>query len=98
MQTKDLYTHKHTHTFMTTKTITITEDAYRLLAREKNKDESFSELIKREFGKKRDLMEFVGLWEDISDKEADEMLEFIEKSKEETRISTKKRLEKYEIS
>ncbi len=98
MQTKDLYTHKHTHTFMTTKTITITEDAYRLLAREKNKDESFSELIKREFSKKRSLSEFIGLWEDIDDKEAEEMLDFIEKSKEKTRISTKKRLEEYEVS
>ena len=36
--------------FMATKTLTITEDAYNLLAQSKRTDESFSELFKRKFG------------------------------------------------
>lgn len=70
---------------MTTKTITITEDAYRLLAREKNKDESFSELIKREFSKKTKISDLIGLWGDISENEYKEMLKAVTLSRQITK-------------
>ena len=51
---------------MGTKTITITEDAYKKLKVEKMEGESFSELIGRLTDRSRkDLMEFAGAWKDF---------------------------------
>ena len=51
---------------MGTKTITITEDAYRRSKEEKTEGKSFSELINRLTDKRRkDLMEFAGTWKDF---------------------------------
>ena len=49
--------------FMSTKTLTIMEDAYRLLADNKLEDESFSEEIRRIFSKKKTkkLIDFFGI-------------------------------------
>jgi predicted CopG family antitoxin len=47
---------------MTTKTITVTEEAYEALARHKKKDESFSELALRLTRRKGSLEECWGLW------------------------------------
>ena len=59
---------------MTTKNISIMEDVYNLLLRIKTANESFSDVIRRELKKKRDVMEFAGAWKNvISDKEAKEM-------------------------
>jgi len=63
-----------THMCMTTKNISIMEDVYNLLLRIKTANESFSDVIRRELKKKRDVMEFAGAWKNvISDKEAKEM-------------------------
>lgn len=51
---------KHTRKHMVTKTITIVEEAYNALAREKLPGESFSETIKRVTKKNNDLEEFFG--------------------------------------
>ncbi len=48
-------------TFMATKTITIMEDAYEKLAREKRKDESFSDVIRRITSNNNDLTKFFGI-------------------------------------
>ena len=66
---------------MATKTITITEDAYEILRRHKVKDESFSEVIKREFAKKGDIMKFAGAWSHLSDKEISEIKKNIKDTK-----------------
>ena len=58
---------------MATKTITITEDAYYVLSRNKLPSESFSQVIKRSFEKKRSIMDLCGVWADISDKDAESM-------------------------
>ena len=58
---------------MATKTLTITEDAYRVLARQKHKDESFSKEIIRLLDKKGSIMDFAGAWAHLSDKEAEEI-------------------------
>ncbi|MGB2728249.1 MAG: antitoxin VapB family protein [Halobacteriota archaeon] len=51
---------------MGTKTITITEDAYKKLKVEKMEGESFSEVINRITDKgRKDLMEFAGAWKDF---------------------------------
>ena len=75
----------HTHTLMTTKTITITTDAYDLLARNKLPSESFSQAIKRSFDKKKSILDLSGVWADISDKDATEMKETIETIRKESK-------------
>ena len=51
--------------FMATKTITIMEDAYRLLKIRKRREESFSDVIRRELEmSKKPLIEFAGAWKD----------------------------------
>lgn len=63
---------------MTTKTLTITEDAYNLLKELKLEDESFSEEIKRVLAKRntRHLTDFAGI---LSNEEGEAMLHDLEK-------------------
>ena len=59
---------------MAVKNISIMEDVYRLLVRRKNADESFSDVIRRELNRKKNIMEFAGAWKDIvSDEEVKNM-------------------------
>ena len=55
------------------KTITITDEAYERLRKHKMGGESFTEVIKREFSKKGNISEFVGVWGDLSAKEFSEI-------------------------
>ncbi len=48
---------------MSTKTLSVDEEAYELLKKEKGKDESFSDVIKK-IAKEKSLMEIAGIWED----------------------------------
>lgn len=57
---------------MGVKTITVTEEAYRLLAKEKKNEESFSEVIKRLTKERGRLADSLGTWK-MSDEEAEEM-------------------------
>jgi len=53
---------------MGTKTVTITEEAYKKLKMEKMEGESFTEVIDRLTDKdkgRKDLMEFAGAWKDF---------------------------------
>jgi len=63
---------------MATKTLTITEDAYERLAAEKEKNESFSDVIVRKFGR-HSLLELAGI---LSNKEAAEMKKHIKERRE----------------
>ena len=56
--------HTYTHTQMGTKTISIMDDAYEILKRNKKEGESFSDVIRRTMPKK-DIMKFAGRWKDI---------------------------------
>ena len=58
---------------MGTKTISIMDDAYELLKKRKLRGESFSGVIRRELGKKRDIMEFAGAWSHLGDKRLNEI-------------------------
>ena len=64
---------------MATKNISIMSDVYELLVRKKEKNESFSDVIRRTVSKKKDIMEFAGVWKNIADKEIEEMENSINK-------------------
>ncbi|HII16305.1 TPA: hypothetical protein HA361_00150 [Candidatus Woesearchaeota archaeon] len=51
---------------MGTKTISIMDDVYELLVKNRHKDESFSDVIRKNLSKSNDVMEVVGLWSDLS--------------------------------
>ncbi|MEK6890818.1 MAG: antitoxin VapB family protein [Nanoarchaeota archaeon] len=63
---------------MVTKTISIMEDAYKILLAKKRKNESFSQLIRRELINKGDIMEFAGSLKKLSDKDTSEIKKNIE--------------------
>ena len=63
---------------MGTKTISIMDDTYNILLRKKRKDESFSDVIRRITSVKRDVMDFAGVWKDISDKDINKIKKLIE--------------------
>ena len=77
---------------MGTKTITIMDDAYELLSRNKRKDESFSDVVRREFSKKGSILDLAGAWSDLSDKDAMEMEKAVKKSREYTRKHVMERI------
>ena len=77
--------------FMVVKTITITEEAYKALANDKKKDESFSKLIIRTHKKKGSweaVSKFIGAWEHVPDK----VIKDIKKDIENMRKRSSKRL------
>ena len=63
---------------MGTKTISIMEDVYEILVRNKKPNESFSEEIRRLVPKKGNIMECAGLWANMGDKEVEDMKKNIE--------------------
>ncbi len=63
---------------MGTKVISIMDDAYDLLVKNKKPGESFSEVIRRVVPKKKNIMDCVGLWSYISDEEIKDMKKGIE--------------------
>jgi len=42
------------------------DDVYELLVKNRHKDESFSDVIRKNLSKSNDVMEVVGLWSDLS--------------------------------
>ncbi len=75
---------------MTTKTITVTEDAYTTLHRLKQQHESFSDVLLR-IGRKRSLSEFIGA---LSPKSAAELETAIKHRRKQHTASHKQRLQK----
>ena len=78
---------------MGTKTITIMDDVYELLARNKRKDESFSDELRRIVPKKGNIMECAGLWADMGDKEAEDMKKAIKQLRRDSTKSLLRRIE-----
>ncbi len=81
---------------MATKTLTITEDAYRLLSDNKMEGESFSEEVRRLFSekKRKKLSDFFGILKN----DKGEMQKDLEKIKKMNIDLLKERLKRYEIS
>ena len=73
------------------------DDAYELLVRNKRKDESFSEELRRIVPKKGNIMECAGLWSDMSDKDAEDMKKTIDDFGKRFTKSLLKRTKKYEM-
>ena len=64
------------------------DDAYELLVKNKTKDESFSDVVRREFLKKGSILDLAGAWSHLSDKDVEDMEHAIKKS----RLYTRKRV------
>lgn len=54
---------------MGVKTITVSLEAYEALLRVKRPGESFSDVILRLVKKHKNIMDYAGLWKDVSDEE-----------------------------
>lgn len=52
---------------MTTKTVALDEESYGLLTREKRARESFSQTVKRLTARRGSILEFWGMWDEMSD-------------------------------
>ena len=66
---------------MVVKTITVTKEAYEVLASEKKPSESFTEVILRTYKKKgtvEALGKFIGAWSDMSEETAEKLHRHIE--------------------
>ncbi|ACP54381.1 antitoxin VapB family protein [Saccharolobus islandicus] len=62
------------------KTITISEEAYKLLLKEKRDGESFSDVIVRLIkGNRREVMDYAGIWSDMNDEESNKLFKDLEK-------------------
>jgi len=79
---------------MASKTLSVTEDVYYLLAREKFKDESFSEVIKRLVKSRGKLIDCAGLWKNLTDDDIQEIKNQIKKLRESSKLSLKRRIGK----
>ena len=77
---------------MATKTLTIMKDAYEILKMHKMEGESFTDVIKREFTKKRNIMDFAGAWSHLSKRRFEEIENTIKKARDHTRKSVSKKL------
>ena len=64
---------------MATKTISILEEAYRALVREKDSNESFSDVILKLTGRRGSISDSLGKWK-MSDKEAKEIEKSLKKA------------------
>ena len=79
---------------MVSKTLSVTEDVYYLLAREKIKSESFSQVIKRLVKTRGKLTECAGLWENLSDKDIKEIKDQIKKLRRSSKETLEQRVGK----
>lgn len=78
---------------MATKNIAITEDAYELLVRNKHPNESFSDVIRDHFKKKKHLLDYGGVWEEMPEKDWELMEKNIREARKGLNASSKKRVE-----
>lgn len=66
------------------------DDVYERLVALKRPQESFSDELRRLTETKGNIMEFAGIWKDMTDKDADEMKKMIRSTKRKTDLKTLK--------
>ncbi len=71
---------------MVTKTISIMDDVYDRLVALKRADESFSDELRRLTETKGSILEFAGMWKDMTDEEADRIKKTIKSMRKSTRL------------
>lgn len=81
----NIYIFAYTYTYMTTKTISITEDVYNILILEKQKGESFSDVISRLVKRRSRLSDSFGRWK-MTDEEIEEFQSELKKMWQEWHI------------
>ena len=74
------------------KNISITKEAYDLLARNKKSGESFSEVILTYFKKEKKLFDYAGMWADVSADEFEELKKGVEEARKGINKSVRKRI------
>jgi predicted CopG family antitoxin len=79
---------------MASKTLSVTEDVYYILAREKFKGESFSKVIKRLVKSRGKLSDCAGLWKDLTENDIKEIKEQIKKLRQSSKRTLERRLGK----
>ena len=79
---------------MASKTLSVTENVYHLLAREKFNGESFSEVIKRLVKTRGKVSDCAGLWKDLSDEDLKEIKEQIKELRRTSKSNLKQRIDK----
>jgi len=82
---------------MGTKTISIMDDAYNILLRKKQKEESFSDVIRRIAGNKKDIMNFAGAWKDLSDKDTEVIKKTIMDLRKNSTLELKKKIKENDM-
>ncbi len=78
-------------TYMASKNVSLKEETYELISREKLPDESFSDVIERLVKRRGKLMDAVESWEDIDEEEVNEIEKNIEKAREKFTSDMKER-------
>lgn len=79
------------YTHMSSKNISLKEETYELISREKLPGESFSDTIERLVKRRGKLMDAVDSWDEVDKDEIDEIEENIEKAREKFTSEMKER-------
>ena len=77
---------------MTSKTLSVTEDVYHLLAREKFKNESFSQVIKRLVRSRGKISDCAGLWGNLTEEDVKDLKDQIKKLRQSSETNLKRRM------
>lgn len=72
------------YTYMGTKTLSIMDDVYDMLVAIKAPKESFSDEIRKLVKKKADIMNFAGIWKDVTDEDIKKIKSSILESRKNT--------------
>ena len=78
-------------TYMSSKNISLKEETYELISREKLPDESFSDTIERLVKRRGKLMDAIDSWEDIDEEEVNKIEKNIEKARKKFTSDIKER-------
>lgn len=79
------------YTHMTSKNVSLKEETYELISREKLPGESFSDTIERLVKRRGKLMDAVKSWDEVDKDEVDEIEENIEKARKKFTSEMKER-------